>query len=95
MAEDSDFVTAKKQLEAVRRSGKTNMFALGNVKQVAVQCDLHELVVELGRLQERRDEASLYLDTLSEATDEFAQSDDPEIEEFVNRIRNTRITVEI
>jgi hypothetical protein len=37
--------TVMQQYEAVRRSGKTNMFDVDTVQVIAYECDFHELVV--------------------------------------------------
>lgn len=81
---------SKKQLEAVRRSGKTNMYNIDNIKKISIQCGLPHLTDKLIELDNED-----YIEFMEDSIEEFRESDDNEIEEIAERIRETRVTKEI
>lgn len=76
----------KKQLEAVRRSGKTNMYNLDNIKRISVQCGLPHLTDAVCEL-----ETQDFIELMS-AED---YGDCNRIDNISERIRETKVTKEI
>lgn len=62
--------TILQQQEAIRRSGKTNMFAMNTVQRTASDHDFHELVVFIEDA-----DGGAYLDMAQEAADQFRGED--------------------
>lgn len=87
---ETTYSKAKREVEAVRRSGKTNMLDKGNVIEIAVQCGLYHLTEVL---QGCTDED--YMALIQEASEEWRDCSDEELDELADRIRNTRVTREI
>lgn len=81
---------AKKQVEAVRRSGKTNMFNLDNIKRISVDCGLPHLTDILLELDNEE-----FIEFMEESAEKYRGVDNEEIENMKDRIQNTRITKEI
>ena len=86
----TDYERAKKECEAVRRSGKTNMFECGNVQRIAVQTGLPHLAEFIADCSSQ-DYAAL----LEEAAEEWREAEDDRIDSMVDRINQTRVTKEI
>lgn len=87
----SDNTRAKKQLEAVRRSGRTNMMDLQTVALLAAKCPLPELAEYLSH----EDAKSEYMPLLTQSAEEWRGVDDDEIDDWADQLQELRVTVEI
>lgn len=67
---EHDMERVKQQQEAVRRSGKTNMFDVSTVQRIAFEADFHDLVVWIDQHED-----SEYLAMASEAAEEYRDED--------------------
>ena len=93
-----DYTQAKKEVEAVRRSGRTNMLAKNTVKKLAVECDLPSLATFLIELDDREVDTPNkgdYMPLLEEAAEEWRGVDNDEIKEMADRVRNEKVMVEL
>ena len=81
----------KRQLEAVRRSGRTNMLEMNTVKLLAARCPLPELAEFLTEGNTKAE----YMPLLQESADEWRGVDDDEIDDWADQLEELTVTVEI
>jgi len=87
----TQYETATKQVEAIRRSGVTNMLEVGTVQLYAKEVEAHELLLEI-----EQGSNSDYMDLLTEAAErDFGTEATEEIEQLAETARNTTVTVEV
>lgn len=86
-----DHTQVKKQLEAVRRSGRTNMLEVNTVKLLAAKCPLPELAEFLSEANAQAE----YMPLMQESADEWRGVEDEEIDDWADRLRDLTVTVEI
>lgn len=86
-----DTTRIKKQLEAVRRSGRTNMLEINTVKLLAAKGPLPELASYLTEANAKAE----YMPLMKESADEWRGVDDEEITDWADQLRDLTVTVEI
>lgn len=92
-----NYTQVKKQVEAIRRSGRTNMLDKSTVKKLACHCELHDLAMFLIEADDREVDTPTkedYMPLIKEAG-EFRGEDDPQIEQWADKVRNERVLVEL
>ena len=92
-----NYTQVKKQVEAIRRSERTNMLDKSTVKKLAVECNLNDLAMFLIEVDDREVDTPTeedYMSLIKEAG-EFRGVDDPQIDVWADKVRNEKVMVEL